>query len=129
MVKARLKHLRMSPRKVRLAADLVKGMPAKNAIRQLQFSKKRAAEPVLKVLNSAIANGESNFQLSGDNLYVAEVRVDEGPTLKRFIPRAMGRATSIFKRTSHITLRLEEKKQTKKVLNTKNQEKESKKRH
>lgn len=113
MVKAKLKHLRISPRKVRLVAGLVRGMSAQKAVRQLRFSKKKAAEPVLKLLNSAISNAENNSQISSDTLYVSEIKVDEGPTLKRFIPRAMGRATSIFKRTSHITLRLDQQKQAK----------------
>lgn len=112
MVKAKLKHLRISPRKVRLVAGLVRGLPADKALIQLQFSRKRAADSVLKLLNSAIANAENNFQLAKENLYVSEIKVDEGPTLKRWIPRAMGRATSIFKRTSHITLVLNEIKKS-----------------
>jgi len=101
--KAILKYLRISPRKVRLVADLIRGQNVQDAEQQLLFSTKRAAKPVLKLLKSAIANAGN---LS--NLYIAEIRVDQGPTLKRWRARARGRAAMIKKRTSHITIKLEQ---------------------
>ena len=112
---AKLRHLRMSPRKVRLVADVIRGLDVLDAQKQLSFINKRATQPLLKLLNSAIANAENNSEHSGlkkDNLYIHELRVDEGPTLKRWVPRAMGRATPINKRTSHISIILEEKIKT-----------------
>ena len=109
MITAKLKHLKIAPRKVRLAADLIRGMSVIEAQAQLKFLSKRAAHPVLKLLNSALANAEHNFNLSKENLYISKITVDAGPSLKRWLPRAMGRATPILKRTSHITLILEER--------------------
>jgi len=109
LFKAKLKHLRISPRKVRLVAGLIKGLPVKQAEIQLKFSTKRSTEPILKLLNSAVANAKENGGASKDNLFVSNVIVDIGPTLKRWRARAMGRASSIMKRTSHITLILEHK--------------------
>ncbi len=112
MIKAKLRHLRMSPRKVRLVADAIRGLDVESAQNQLEFMNKRAARPMLKLLKSAVANAEHNSAAAGlkrDNLYISELRVDEGPTLKRWMPRAMGRATPINKRTSHITIVLDEK--------------------
>jgi|SRR3989344_8654993 len=103
-VKAKLKYLRISPRKTRIAADLVRNKKLKEAERILAFTYKRAAEPVLKLLKSAAANAKNNFNLDEENLYVKEIRVDEGPTLKRLMPRARGRASRINKRTSHVTI-------------------------
>lgn len=96
----------MSPRKVRLVADLIKGMKAVDAALQLEFSRKHAARVVLKLLRSAMANAEHNHKLSKDTLLVKNVVVDGGATLHRWMPRAMGRATPIRKRTSHITITL-----------------------
>lgn len=109
MIKAKLRHLRISPRKVRLVTDLIKGLDVKKAQKQLEFSPKGVATPILKLLNSAIANARHNANLDENNLYISSILVDPGPTLKRWMPRAMGRATSIMKRTSHITISLEER--------------------
>lgn len=103
------RYVRIAPRKVRLVADLVRGKAVDEAIAILRHTP-RAASPVIeKVINSAVANAEHNFEMNSSNLYVAEIYVDEGPTLKRFQPRAQGRATRINKRTSHITVVLAEK--------------------
>lgn len=107
--KFHLNNLRIAPRKVRLVVALIKGAPVGEAEIQLKFQSKRAALPVLKLLKSGIASAVNNFKLSPDNLYVANIFVDEGQTLKRFRPRAFGRAGAIHKKTSHITLILEER--------------------
>lgn len=99
----------MAPRKTRLIANLIKKMPALQAAKQLQFQKKGAALPILKLLKSGVASAVHNFNLSPENLYILNIFVDEGPMLKRFRPRAFGRAGAIHKKTSHITLILEEK--------------------
>ncbi len=106
--RAKLRHLRMSPRKVRLVVDLVRGLSVEEALEQLKFCHKRAAQPVMKLINSAIANAEHNHQLKKDNLFIKEIRVDQGPALKRWRARAMGRAAIIKKLTSHITVVLAE---------------------
>ena len=102
------KYMRISPRKVRIVADLIKGQPVENAVNSLTFTPKKAAGILLKVLNSAVANAEQNTEVDVDTLYVKTVFVDEGPTAKRWRARAMGRATRIMKRTSHITVVLDE---------------------
>lgn len=107
--KFHLNNLRIAPRKVRQVAALIKGSPVVEAEIQLKFQSKRAALPILKLLKSGIASAINNFNLSSDNLYVANIFVDEGQTLKRFRPRAFGRAGAIHKKTSHITLVLEER--------------------
>jgi large subunit ribosomal protein L22 len=107
-VNAKLRYLRIAPRKARLLADLVRGMPLKEAKVQMGFNNKKAALPFLKLLKSAESNARHNFKVGPENLYVKEIRVDEGPTLKRFMPRARGRATTIRKRASHITVVLSE---------------------
>lgn len=107
-VKASLKHLRMSPTKVRLVADLIRGMEASKALDQMQFSAKWASKPLAKLVKSAIANAVNNFDLDKDNLKVSEIRVDAGLTLKRSMPRAHGRATAIRKRGCHVDLVLAE---------------------
>ncbi len=107
-VRASLKYLRISPRKVRLVADLIRGKTVKEAENQLRLLKKRAKEPLLKLLKSAVANAKNNFNLSPDNLYIAQLRVDEGPALKRWMPRARGSASLIKKRSSHILMVLKE---------------------
>ena len=108
-VKAKAKFVRTSAKKVRLVAGLIRGLDVEEALVQLQFSKKNAALPIAKLLKSAIANAEENLDLKRNNLFVQEIRVDEGPTLKRWMPRAMGRATPIRKRSSHTTLILGER--------------------
>ncbi len=106
-IKAKLGYLRISPRKVRLVTDLVKGMPAETAIKQLSFANKRSAPALIKLLKSAISNAKNNLHLDPQNLYVKEFRVDEAPTFKRFMPRARGSASTIRKRRSHVLLILE----------------------
>lgn len=106
---AKLRHLRMSPRKVRLVANLIKNMDVNEAKAQLKFMPKKAGGFLLKLLNSATANAKHNFNLKEDNLYISKVLVDPGPSLKRWMPRAMGRAVRYLKRTSHITLVLNER--------------------
>jgi large subunit ribosomal protein L22 len=107
-VKAKAKHIRMSPRKVRLVADAVRGLGAEKALEQLRFINKKAVLPVAKLINSAIASAENNYELEKDNLFIKEIRIDEGVTIKRWMPRARGRATPLRKRTSHINLILGE---------------------
>lgn len=104
---AKLRYLRTAPRKVRLLIDLIRGMKADEAIAQLENSQKNAATSVLKLLKSAIANAINNENLDEKTLVVKTVFVDKGPMLKRWMPRAMGRAASIHKHTSHITIILE----------------------
>jgi len=104
---ARARYVRVSPTKARRVIDLIRGLPAADAQAVLQFAPQAASEPVGKVLDSAIANAENNRQLDPDTLWVSEAYVDEGPTLKRFRPRAQGRAYRIRKRTSHITVVVE----------------------
>ena len=106
--RAKLRYLRMSPRKVRLVVDLVRKLPVEEALEQLRFCNKRAARPVIKLINSAIANAEHNYQLKKDNLFIKEIKVDQGPALKRWRARAMGRAAIIKKLTSHVTVVLAE---------------------
>jgi large subunit ribosomal protein L22 len=101
------RHVRISPNKARRVINLVRGLPAKEALTVLQFAPQAASEQVYKVLASAIANAENNERLDPDTLLVSEAFVDEGPTLKRFRPRAQGRAYRIRKRTCHITIAVE----------------------
>ena len=101
------RHVRISPMKARRVVNLVRGLPAKEALTVLQFAPQAASEQVYKVLASAIANAENNERLDPDSLLVSEAYVDEGPTLKRFRPRAQGRAYRIRKRTCHITIVVE----------------------
>ncbi|MDJ0924506.1 MAG: 50S ribosomal protein L22 [Acidimicrobiia bacterium] len=103
-VRAQAKYVRQSPYKVRLVLDLVRGMPVEDARATLDFTNRRAAPTIKKVLESAVANAEHNFALDADELFISEAYADEGPTLKRWRPRARGRATRIRKRTSHITI-------------------------
>lgn len=109
MSKASLSDYRQSPRKVRLVADLVRGKKIKEALPVLNVLGKRAAGPVRKLVLSAVANAVHNDNASKDELFIAEIRVDESPTLKRSMPRARGRAFPIKKRTSRVFVRLEEK--------------------
>lgn len=106
---AKLRFARISPQKARLVADEVRGMPVERALETLQFSTKKAAQIVHKVLESAVANAEHNEGADIDELKVSVIMVDEGPTMKRMKPRARGRADRIFKRTSHLTIRVADK--------------------
>jgi len=108
-VKASLRYLRVSPRKARLAADLIRGKDLDEALQLMKFTRRKAAGPIYKLLKSAEANADNMGTVDLDNLYVKEIRVDPGPTLKRIMTRAMGRATLIRKRTSHITVELDER--------------------
>ncbi len=108
MVQAKLKMVRRSPQKMRLVADMIRGEKVDRALNILKFSPKVSAKHLLKLLDSAIANAEDRGDMDTENLYVKMINVDGGPMVKRFRPRAMGRATRILKRTSHVTLELEE---------------------
>lgn len=107
-VAAKLRYLRIAPRKVRLVTDLIRGKRVSEALTLLEFLPKRAAPVLVKLLKQAIANASHNFQLSESNLYISKVFVDEGPKLKRWRPRARGQASEIQKKTSHVTLVLNE---------------------
>lgn len=111
-VTAKLKYLRITPRKVRLVADLIRGKSVERAQTILNFSVKGGADPLLKLLKSAIASAKHNFQMDESNLYVAKIFVDEGPKYKRWMPRARGQASEIQKKTSHVTLVLDQVKET-----------------
>ena len=104
---AKASHVRVSPMKARRVVALIRDLPAQEALSVLKFAPQAASEPVGKVLASAIANAEHNFQLDPQTLVVSRAYVDEGPTMKRFRPRAQGRAYRIRKRTSHITIEVE----------------------
>ncbi|HDM32313.1 MAG TPA: 50S ribosomal protein L22 [Deltaproteobacteria bacterium] len=106
--RATLRYTLISPQKTRLVVDQVRGKPIGEALKILKFMGKKRAHVVEKVLNSAVANALNTGVIDVDNLYVKSIVVNEGPTLKRFRPRAMGRATRIRKRTSHISVVLEE---------------------
>ncbi len=103
-VTAKLRFLRMGPRKVRLVADMIRGKKVSQALDILSVLPKRAARPVLKLLNSAVANAKHNHSLAMEDLKVSQIYVDGGPVLKRSMPKAHGRATPIRERTSHINL-------------------------
>ncbi|MFD3449231.1 50S ribosomal protein L22 [Microbacteriaceae bacterium 4G12] len=109
--KAVARTVRIAPRKVRLVVDLIRGKQVGEAIAILRHTPKAASPVVEKVLKSAIANAEHNYEMDINSLVVSATFVDEGPTLKRFRPRAMGRASQINKRTSHITIVVSEKKE------------------
>lgn len=102
------KYIRVSPQKARLVADVIRGMKADTAVTTLRFMPKKAARILRKVLESAVANADQRDSVDIDTLYVKEITVDGGPMLKRFSPRAQGRATRILKRTSHITVVVDE---------------------
>ena len=109
---ARLRYLRIAPRKIRLVADLVRGKPVGQALAILKYIPKAASKPMQKLLQSAIANAEdvSKGQVDVDKLFVHTLFVDQGPTLRRFMSRAQGRATRVNKKTSHVTLVLADRK-------------------
>ena len=108
IVKAQAKSIRQAAKKVRLSADLVRGLKVGDALDQLRYNKKASAVPISKLIQSAVANATHNFNLDKGNLFVKEIKVDEGVVLKRWMPRAFGRATPIRKKTSHITILLGE---------------------
>jgi len=107
---ATAKYIRISPYKVRAVLDLIRGKSYREAVAILENLNKSSSEPILKVLKSAGANAENNLSLNTDELYVAECYANQGPTLKRYIAKAHGRAGGLLKRTSHITVILDEKK-------------------
>jgi len=107
-VKARAKFIRTSPRKARMVTDLIKGKGVEEALNILGFTKKAPAKIIAKLLKSAVANADQMKNLNVDTLFIKQITVDQGPTMKRYRPRAMGRATMIRKRMSHITVVLEE---------------------
>ena len=107
--KATARYVRISPYKARPVIDLIRGKDVQEALHILEFAPKKAARLIKKVLESAIANAEHNYNMDPDRLYVKRAYVDEGPRLKRIWPRAWGRASRILKRTSHITVVVEEK--------------------
>ena len=106
---AHLKYVRISPRKVKIVLDLIRGKDTEVAMSILENTNKIASESLIKLLKSAVANAEHNFNMDASNLYVSECFVCPGPILKRIQPRAQGRAFHIFKRTSHVTLKVKEK--------------------
>src|SRR5437867_9816720 len=107
--RASSRFVRLTAQKARLVVDLIRGKPVEAAIALLEYTPKRGAKTVLQTLRSAVANAEALANVDVDTLYVKRAFVDEGPTAKRFLPRAHGRATKIFKRTSHITLVVDER--------------------
>lgn len=121
-VKVQLNNYRRSPRKVRLIANMLKGRDVQDAQNQMDFTIKGSAQDLQKLLKSAISNAENNFGLDKENLYIKDVKVDEGAKLKRWLPRAYGRASLILKRTSHIELTLAEKVEGKGRKKVKKQE-------
>lgn len=108
-VKAVAKYVRIAPRKVRVVMDLIRGKSIAEAFAILKFTPKVGAEAIEKVLKSAVANAENNFDLNVDKLYISSAYVDQGPTMKRIHPRSRGQAFKILKRSSHITVAVEER--------------------
>ncbi len=106
---ARLTMLRSTPQKTRLVVDLIRGKNVSEAENILEFTPRRAAKPILKLLKSAKVNAVNNHDMFEDSLFVSKIMVDEGPTLKRYLPRARGRADLLRKRTSHVSITLEER--------------------
>lgn len=125
-IKAKAKFIRMSPRKVRLVIDMIRGKQVEEALDILNFSNKWAKRPVIKLLNSAIANATHNFNLQKNNLYIKTIKADGGPMLKRWSPRAFGRAGMIRKRTAHIEIVLDEIKKESKLKEFKKEIKKNK---
>lgn len=107
--RAKLRYVRLSPQKTRLVVDMVRGKRIQEALNILRFSPQKAADVVSKLVSSAVANAEQQGVSDVDRLFVKAISVDQGPVLKRFLPRAQGRATKIRKPTSHITVVLDEK--------------------
>src|SRR3989338_10212312 len=108
-VTAKLNYLQIAPRKVRLIANALKGLAVNEAEAQLLFRPQRPAKPILDLLRSAVASAKYNHKLNPDKLMVSGIKVDQGPMIKRFLPRAMGRATPLQKKMSHVSLILEER--------------------
>jgi ribosomal protein L22 len=106
VVRASARYVRVAPRKARLVADQVRGLPIDRARALLQFSPRSVALDIQKLIDSAASNAENNHELVADDMLISEITVDEGPTLRRYRPRALGRATRINKRTSHISVAL-----------------------
>lgn len=106
--KASLRHARIAPRKVQIVLDLIRNKPANQAMAIIKHTPKAACEPLEKLLKSAVANAENNFNMDKNNLYVSECYVTPGPTMKRIRPRAQGRAFQILKRTSHVFVTVKE---------------------
>jgi large subunit ribosomal protein L22 len=106
LVHAKARYVRTAPRKVRLVADQIRGLEVERAIALLTFSPRGASVPVLKLVRSAAANAENNYDLDPEDLRITSISVDEGPTMRRYRPRARGRATRIEKRSSHINITL-----------------------
>lgn len=106
---ARIKMIRMTPRKVQLVAGYVRGKGVQEAVDYLTFCKRRAARPLLKLIKSAVANADQKGGMDVDNLYVKELLVDKGPTMKRFMPRARGMATPVLKRSTKVSVVLDER--------------------
>ena len=105
-ITAKSKYIRQSPYKLRLVLNLIRGLPVSEALDILKFTKRKASDDITKVIESAMANAENNFGLNSNDLYISKALADEGPTLKRFRPRARGRAGRINKRTSHLLIEL-----------------------
>ena len=105
-ITAKSKYIRQSPYKIRLVLNLIRGLPVSEALDILKFTKRKASDEITKVIKSALANAENNFGLNSNDLYISKAIADEGPTLKRFRPRARGRAGRINKRTSHLIIEL-----------------------
>ncbi len=108
-VTAKAKFVRVAPRKAQLVADLIRNKGSEEALNILIFTKKAASKIIIKLLKSAIANATQRKNIDVDRLYIKKITVDQGPTMKRFQPRALGRATMIHKRTSHINIVLDER--------------------
>lgn len=108
-MKSYLKNYRQSPRKVRLVADLIRGKKVSDALQELAFASKRAGGPIAKLIESAVANAKNNFNVREENLVIKDIQVNKGIVLKRIMPRAQGSASRINKRTSHISITLEER--------------------
>lgn len=104
IISAKLKYLRIAPRKTRFVVDVIRGLPVREAEAQLLLSSRRASADLLKLLRSAVANAKNNHELESSKLYIKEIKVDQGPKFKRFMPRAYGRVNLIEKKTSHVTL-------------------------
>ena len=108
-VRAQTKYLQVSPRRMRLVADMIRGKMVNSAIEILRYTNKKSARFISKTVKSAVSNAEQTKQIDIDTLYVKRIMVDGGPMIKRWLPRAMGRANRILKHTSHVTVILEEK--------------------
>ncbi|HBK84564.1 MAG TPA: 50S ribosomal protein L22 [Firmicutes bacterium] len=107
--KAVAKYIRIAPRKARIVIDLIRGKSVSEAVNILRYTPKVASQPIEKVIRSAVANAEHNYDMNADELYVAEARVDAGPVIKRYRPRAQGRIYPVLKRSCHITIVVKER--------------------